>query len=149
MRRIRRPACGNVGAAQGGTGSCFLRDPPGPRLPRWSAPGRGRGRRGEEDDPIAGVADAWGLVVRRLARCGCVRCVMADEQARLVSGCARAGGDAGPASWATHVKGQARLGWASWAGRGRLGCCCSLLFLFFFCLFLFSFFCFDSLLVRV
>ena len=34
---------------------------------------------------------------------------MADERARLVSGCARAGGDAGPASWAMHVKGQARL----------------------------------------
>ena len=47
---------------------------------------------------------------------------MADERARLISGCARAGGDAGPASWATRVKGQARLGWASWAGRGRLGC---------------------------
>ena len=34
---------------------------------------------------------------------------MADERAQLVSGCARAGGDAGPASWATCVKGQARL----------------------------------------
>ena len=54
---------------------------------------------------------------------------------------ARAGGDAGPASWATRVKGQARLGWAAAAA--------SLLLLFFFCLFLFSFFCFDSLLVRV
>ena len=45
---------------------------------------------------------------------------MADGRVWLVSGCARAGGDAGPASWATRVKGQARLGWASWAGRGRL-----------------------------
>ena len=27
MRRIRRPACGSIGAAQGGIGSCFLRDP--------------------------------------------------------------------------------------------------------------------------
>ena len=35
--------------------------------------------------------------------------VMADERARLVSGCARAGGDAGPASWATRVRGQVRL----------------------------------------
>ena len=34
---------------------------------------------------------------------------------------ARAGDDTGPTSWATRVKGQARLGWASWAGRGRLG----------------------------
>ena len=34
---------------------------------------------------------------------------MADERAWLVSGCARAGGDAGPASWAMRVKGQARL----------------------------------------
>jgi len=37
---------------------------------------------------------------------------MADERARLVNGCARAGGDAGPASWAMRVKGQERLGWA-------------------------------------
>ena len=28
----------------------------------WSAPGRRRGWRGEEDDPVAGVADAWGPV---------------------------------------------------------------------------------------
>jgi len=34
---------------------------------------------------------------------------MADERAWLVSGYARAGGDAGPASWAMHVEGQARL----------------------------------------
>ena len=34
---------------------------------------------------------------------------MADERARLVSGCAHVGGDAGPALWATRVKGQARL----------------------------------------
>ena len=27
MRHIRWPACGSVGAAQGGTRSCFLRDP--------------------------------------------------------------------------------------------------------------------------
>ena len=66
------------------------------------------------------MADAWGPVVKRLARCGCVRRVMADGRVRLVSGCARAGGDAGPASWATRVKGQARLGWASWACQGRL-----------------------------
>ena len=74
--------------------------------------------RGEED---ATCADKRGWVVRRLARCGCVRRVMAGEWARLVSGYARAGGDAGPASWATRMKGQAWLGWASWAGRGRLG----------------------------
>ena len=34
---------------------------------------------------------------------------MADERAWLVSGCVHAGGDAGPASWATRVKGQVRL----------------------------------------
>ena len=119
MRRIRRFACGSVGVAQGETGSCDVRDPrpaPATLVGPWScwenAWARGRRRY---------CADKWGRVVRRLARCGCVRRVMADERARLVSGCARAGGDAGPASWATRVKGQARLGWASWAGRGRLG----------------------------
>ena len=34
---------------------------------------------------------------------------MADERAWLVSGCAHVGGDAGLASWATRVKGQATL----------------------------------------
>ena len=38
-----------------------MRDP-GPVSAPWSAPGRGRGWRGEEDDPVAGVVDAWGLV---------------------------------------------------------------------------------------
>jgi len=38
---------------------------------------------------------------------------MADDRARLVSGCAHAGRNAGLASWATRVKGQARLGWAA------------------------------------
>jgi len=47
--------------------------------------------------------------------------VTTDGRVRLVSGYARAGGDAGPASWAMRVKGQARLGWASWADRCRLG----------------------------
>ena len=83
---------------------------PGPRLSLWLGLGRRRCRRGEEDDTVAGVADAWGPVVRRLARCGCVRRVMADERVQLVSGCARAGGDARPASWATRVEGQARRG---------------------------------------
>jgi len=65
-----------------------VRDPRPASAP-WSAPGRGRGWCGEEDDPVAGVADAWGPVVKRLARCGCVRRVMADGRVRLVSGCAR------------------------------------------------------------
>ena len=73
MRRIRRLACGSVGAAQGGTGSCDVRDP-GPASAPWSAPDRGRGWRGEEDDPVAGVADAWGpvcqlVLMRRRAVC--------------------------------------------------------------------------------
>ena len=38
-----------------------MRDP-GPASAPWSAPGRRRGWRGEEDDPVAGVADAWGPV---------------------------------------------------------------------------------------
>ena len=38
-----------------------MRDP-GPASAPWSAPGRGRGWRGEEDDHVAGVANAWGLV---------------------------------------------------------------------------------------
>ena len=38
-----------------------MRDPRPASAP-WSAPGRGRGWRGEEDDPVAGVADAWGPV---------------------------------------------------------------------------------------
>ena len=61
MQHIGRPACGTVGAAQGETGSCDVRDL-GPASAPWSAPGRGRGWRGEEDDPVAGVADAWGPV---------------------------------------------------------------------------------------
>ena len=61
MRRIRRPTCGSVGTAQQGLGSCDVRDPE-PASALWSAPGRGRGWRGEEDDPVAEVADAWGLV---------------------------------------------------------------------------------------
>ena len=107
MRRIQRLSCGCVGAAQGGTRSCDLRDPrPAPatlvglRSRGENAWARGRRRY---------CADERGRVVRRLARGGCVRRVMADERARLVNSCARVGGDAGPASWATRVKGQA--GW--------------------------------------
>ena len=36
--------------------------------------------------------------------------MIADKRGQLVSGCAHAGGDAGPASWAMRVKGQARIG---------------------------------------
>ena len=61
----------------------------GPRLSLWSGLGRRRCQRGEEDDTVAGVADAWGPVVRRLARCGYVRRMTADGRVQLVSGCAR------------------------------------------------------------
>ena len=61
MRRIRQPTCGSVGATQEGLGSCDVRDP-GPASAPWLALGRGRGWRGEEDDPVAGVANAWGPV---------------------------------------------------------------------------------------
>ena len=36
-----------------------MRDPEPASAP-WSAPSRGRGWRGEEDDPVARVANAWG-----------------------------------------------------------------------------------------
>ena len=46
--------------------------------------------------------------------------MIADKRGQLVSGCAHAGGDAGPASWAMRVKGQAswlaglvEAGWAA------------------------------------
>ena len=61
MRRIRWLACSSIGVAQGGIGSCDVCDPR-PASALWSAPGHGRGWRGEEDDPVAGVADAWGPV---------------------------------------------------------------------------------------
>ena len=91
------------------------------------------------------------------ARCrrgvlGACACVTADGRVRLVSGlCVRGRyGVARLASWAACMSGRAGgLGWAASQGRAGLGCCGSLLFLFFFCLFLFSFFSFDSNLVRV
>ena len=103
----------------------------GPRSHGENAWARGRRRY---------YADKRGRVVRRLARCSCVRRVMADERAWLVSGYARAGGDAGPASWAMRVKGQA--GWFARPSRPRLLLLPLLSFLFYF-------FCFDSNLVRV
>ena len=59
---------------------------------------------------------------------------MAVERARLVSGYAHAGGDAGPASWPTREWEVGGLGWAK---------------LLPLLSFLFYFFCFDSNLVRV
>ena len=78
MRRIRRLTCGSVSAAQGGTRSCDLHDP-GLTSHGENAWARGRRRY---------CADKLGRVVRRLARCGCVRRVMADGRVQLVSGCA-------------------------------------------------------------
>ena len=71
MRRIQRPMCGSVGVMQGETGSCDVRDPEPASAP-WSAPGHGRGWLGEEDDPVAGVAHAWGLVCQLVLMWHCV-----------------------------------------------------------------------------
>ena len=125
MRRIRRPACGSVGAAQGGTGSCFLRDPLAHACHAGRPPVEEEVDVGRKMILLLGWLTRGVQFVRRLARCGCVRRVMAAERARFVSGCARAGGDVGLASWATRLKGQARLGWATAAPSSFL----SLLFL--------------------
>ena len=50
---------GCVGAAPREQGQ-VIRVTPGPRLSFWSGLGRRRCRRGEEEDTVPGVADAWG-----------------------------------------------------------------------------------------
>ena len=64
MRHIGRPTCGSVGAAQGGTGSCDVRDP-GPMSAPWSAPGRVGRKHGEDDNAVAG----WLTEGARLSAC--------------------------------------------------------------------------------
>ena len=99
----------------------------GPRLSLWSGLGRRRCRRGEGDDTVPGVADAWG---RRAATTGEAGRRWREQRAGLASGarCCRArklGWLAGPAA-AVH-----KLGWLA----GLL-----LFFSFpFFVLFFFSF----------
>ena len=48
-----------MGVAPRGQGQ-VIRVTPGPRLSFWSGLGRRRCRRGEEEDTVPGVADAWG-----------------------------------------------------------------------------------------
>ena len=74
-----------------------MRDP-GP----VSGPGRRRGWHGEEDDPIAGVADVWGLV-----------CQLVLMRRRAVCD----GRRAGPACQRQRACGQRH--WASFVGYAR------------------------------
>ena len=106
MRRIQRLSCGSVSAAQRGTRSCDLRDlgPTPAMLVNLQSCGENAWAWGRRRY----CADKQGQVVRRLAQCGCVRRVIADERAWLVSGYARAGGNARPAELAGPVE----AGWA-------------------------------------
>ena len=113
MRRIQRPACGSIGAAQGETGSCFLRDP----LARTYHTGRPLV---EEE---VGVGRKMILLLGWLTRG--VRLAAAAGEAEGRAGVSGALGRlAGPSAAAR------RLGWL--AGRaGQAGC--EALLLFFFC----------------
>ena len=111
MRRIRRPACGSVGAAQGGTGSCFLHDP----LARTCHAGR------PSVEEEVGVGRKMILLLGWLTRG--VRLAAAAGEVKGRAGVSGALGRlAGPGAAACGgEEGKRRLGWL--AGRaGRAGC---------------------------